>query len=159
MRASIKALSLSFGLLSTTFIGAAHATDYPNGGVTGAQIAADLQSAGLKATATKDPTGDPMVEVKIPLKDVELPYTIYFFDCKDGRCGTIEFSASFKGKVDKIPQWNKDYRYARAYANGQSVHVEYDVDVERGANSEMVRNSAERFSAVLIESIKFLGEY
>lgn len=135
------------------------AATYPKGGVTAEDVATDLRGIGLKVTLGKDLTGDPKLDVMIPLKDAEAPYIVLFFDCEKQRCKSITYHAAFPGKPDQIAKWNQEARFARAYLDSNRVNIDYDVDLEVGANSEAVANTAERFEGVLIEAIKFMGDY
>lgn len=49
-------------------------------------------------------------------------------------------------------------RFARASFDDDRVNIDYDVDLELGANSEAVANTAERFEGVPIEAIQFMGD-
>ena len=112
------------------------AKDYTAGGVTGAEIAADLKGIDQTATVGKDSTGDPKVDATFKVGDTSIGYQIYFYGCKDGRCTSIQYHVSFDGDPSKITEWNKAHRFARAYVGeAKTIHLEYDVDVEKGANT------------------------
>ena len=133
------------------------AKDYPNGGVTGAEVAADLKGVDQTATVGKDSTGDPMIDAAFKVGDTSIDYKIFFYGCKEGRCSSLQYHVAFSGDVSKIPEWNKSHRFARAYATDKTIHLEYDVDLEKGANSIAVQNSAQRFVAVIVQGVQFLG--
>ena len=135
------------------------AKDYTAGGVTGEEIAADLKAMGHKATVTKDSTGDPKVDASFAIgeegKKTDINYQIYFFGCNKGpRCTSIQYHVAFDGDIKKVPEWNKGYRFARAYStDATTIHLEYDVDVEKGANTAAIQNSAERWKAIMIQGV------
>lgn len=134
------------------------AKDYTKGGVTGDEVASDLRAIGQTATVGKDSTGDPKIDAAFAVDKTDINYQIYFYGCKQGRCTTIQYHVAFDGDVKKIDAWNKGYRFARAYASdATTIHLEYDVDVEKGANSLAVQNSAERFKAVMVQGVTFLS--
>ena len=134
------------------------AKTYARGGVTGDEIAADLRAMGQKATVGTDSTGDPKIDAAFEVDTTDIDYQIYFFGCKKARCTAIQFHVAFDGDITKIADWNKNYRFARAYAtDATTIHLEYDVDLEKGANSEAVQNAAERFKAVMVQGVTFLA--
>jgi hypothetical protein len=131
---------------------------YPDGGVTGEEVAADLIAAGNTATVTKDDGGDPLIKTAFKFGTAEVNYYILFYGCKQGRCSSLQFVVSFDGEPSKVAEYNANKRFARA-ANpeGKTIRVTYDVDVERGANSEAITNCATRFSAIILDAVKTLG--
>lgn len=133
------------------------AKDYPDGGVTGAEVAADLKGIDQTASVGKDSAGDPLVDAAFKVGETSIDYKIFFYGCKDGRCTSIQYHVAFSGDTSKIPEWNKSHRFARAYATDKTIHLEYDVDVEKGANSTAIQNSAQRFIAVMVQGVQFLG--
>jgi hypothetical protein len=134
------------------------AKDYPNGGVTGAEVAADLKAIDQKAEVGKDGSGDPLVSAAFKVGDSEIDYKIFFYGCKEGRCSSIQYHVAFDGDPSKLAEWNKGNRFARAYVGKEkTIHLEYDVDVEKGANSTAIQNSAQRFIAVMVQGVKVLG--
>ncbi|MDF8333371.1 YbjN domain-containing protein [Novosphingobium cyanobacteriorum] len=131
---------------------------YPDGGVTGEEVAADLIAAGNTATVSKDSGGDPLIKTAFKFGTAEVNYYILFYGCKTGRCSSLQFVVSFDGDTSKVAEYNANKRFARA-ANpeGKTIRVTYDVDVERGANSEAIANCATRFSAIILDAVKTLG--
>ncbi len=131
---------------------------YRHGGVTGNDVAADLRAMGQTATVGADSTGDPKIDAAFSVDKTNIDYQIYFYGCTKGRCTAIQYHVAFDGDVTKIDAWNKSYRFARAYASdATTIHLEYDVDLEKGANSDAVKNSAERFKAVMVQGVTFLS--
>lgn len=150
-------ITLALGALLAVHATPLMAANYTQGGVTGQEIANDLKAIGQTATVTKDSGGDPKIDASFAIDKTEIGYQIYFYGCKTGRCTTIQYHVAFDGDIKKVDDWNKTYRFARAYATDKTtIHLEYDVDVEKGANSEAVQNSAERFKAVMVQGVTFL---
>ena len=153
---------IGFGLTLSVLLAACAtplaATDYIHGGVTGDEVAADLRAMGQTAVVGTDSTGDPKIDASFVVDKTDIDYQIYFYGCTKGRCTAIQYHVAFDGDVKKIDAWNKSYRFARAYASdATTIHLEYDVDLEKGANSEAVQNSAERFKAVMVQGVTFLS--
>jgi len=159
MKTTIKTaflLATTIGLVCATPL---LAKDYNNGGVTGDEIANDLKAMGHKASVGKDSTGDPKIMASFPVGDTDIKYQVYFFGCKSDRCNAIQYHAAFDGDISKVAEWNKTRRFARAYSSdATTIHLEYDVDVEKGANTAAIQNTAERFKAVIVQGITFMGQ-
>ena len=159
MKTTIKTSLLLAVAIGLTFATPLLAKDYNNGGVTGDEIANDLQSIGHKVSVGKDSTGDPKVSASFAVGDTDINYQVYFFGCKSDRCNAIQYHVAFDGDISKVGEWNKTRRFARAYASdATTIHLEYDVDVEKGANTVAIQNSAERFKAVVVQGVTFLGK-
>jgi hypothetical protein len=159
MKTTIKTSLLLAAAIGLTFATPLLAKDYNDGGVTGDEIANDLKSIGHKVSVGKDSTGDPKVMASFAVGDTDINYQVYFFGCKSDRCNAIQYHVAFDGDVSKVDEWNKTRRFARAYASdATTIHLEYDVDVEKGANTVAIQNSAERFKAVVVQGVTFLGK-
>lgn len=154
----IIATGLVLGLVIAAGATPVLANNYTNGGVTGDEIAADLRAMGQTATVGKDSSGDPKIDAAFKVDKTSIDYQIYFYGCKTGRCTAIQYHVAFDGDIKKVADWNKSYRFARAYAtDATTIHLEYDVDLEKGANTDAVQNSAERFKAVMVQGVTFLS--
>lgn len=138
----------------------AFATDYPDGGVTANDVANELIAAGQKAKVGTSSSGNPMIDATFTLNKTDIDYRIFFYGCNTDtvkRCTSIQYHVAFDGKPDKVTGWNKDNRFARAYAEDKTIHLEYDVDLEKGANSKAIQNSASRWVAVMILGVTYAG--
>jgi hypothetical protein len=152
---TIVAATAALGLATPSF-----ATDYPDGGVTGQDVANELIAAGQKAKVSTSSSGNPMIDATFTLNKTDIDYRIFFYGCNTDavkRCTSIQYHVAFDGKPDKVAGWNKDNRFARAYSDGNTIHLEYDVDLEKGANSKAVQNSASRWIAVMILGVTYAG--
>lgn len=132
------------------------AKDYPKGGVTADEIASDLRGIQHKATITKDNAGDPLINASFDINGTDINYKIFFYGCENGRCKSIQYHVAFDGDAKLVAKWNQEHRFARGYITGTNlVHLEYDVDVEDGANTRAVQNATQRFKAVMVDGVKF----
>ena len=129
---------------------------YPDGGLTAIEVAAELKTAGHKVKISKDTTGDPLIEASFQAGKEDVPYKVYFYSCKKGRCGSIQYYVALEGAPEKAQKWNEENRFARAYTSGRLVRFEYDVDLEEGATSKAVKNSAERWKAIMVAAVSYL---
>lgn len=155
MLKSILLSTLAAGLIIAA---PAVAKDYPNGGVTGNEVISDLNGIDHTGKLDKDSAGDPLVRAAFKVGDTEIDYQIYFYGCESGRCKSIQYHVAFDGDASKLAEWNKGNRFGRAYAGSDNtIHVEYDIDVEKGANSVAIQNTAQRFVAVMVQAVKVLG--
>ncbi len=114
-------------------LGAAQAQVIDKGGMTGPEAAAWLQKAGYKAELTKDEGGDPLIDSAADGH----AFKVYFYDCKEGRCGALQFSAGFDRKeplaLEKANEWNRKNRYLKVYLDDDGdPYVQYDVNVNAG---------------------------
>ncbi|MGJ3647688.1 YbjN domain-containing protein [Sphingomonas sp. GlSt437] len=144
-------------LMISTASAPAFAKDYPNGGVTGEDVVTDLKAMEDGAVLTKDSSGDPMVSASFKIKGAEIPFQIFFYGCKEGRCSSLQYFVSFTGSPDKAVAWNSDHRFARLYYKNGKVRVEYDVDVEIGANSAAIQNATARFHQLIKDAVDYAG--
>ena len=90
-----------------------------------------LQREGYKAKLDKDKDGDPMIESA----SGGAQFQIFFYDCKEGRdCGSLTFHAGYamdkdkKPAADKIVEYNREWRYGRAYLDAdKDPNLEFDI--------------------------------
>jgi len=144
--------TLALGAL-TLAAGAAQAKPYPAGGVTAAEMAEVLKASGVGVTAEigKDDGGDPMISAS----SAGINWRMFFYDCTAGRCKSIQFSAGFdldKGMTyAKANEWNFSKRFARIALNkDMDPFVRYDIDAEKGFNSETADLALETWHVVLV---------
>lgn len=141
--------ALSFAALP----GDAFAKDIPPQGVSVEEISAWLQAAGYRAQIQTAKDGTRNIYSSAEGSN----FHIYFYDCKNAHCGTLQFSIGIdtKGALSaaKMNAWNKDNRWARAYVdNVNDPWLEYDVDLVPGGTYELLddefaiwRDSLSRF--------------
>jgi hypothetical protein len=135
MRAGLIGAALATALLG----GAATARDVPQGGLTQAEIAAWVQAKGYSTEVITDSNGSTHIRAMID----GLKYGFYMFDCKDGRCGSVQFSVGWathgKFNIGDINRWNRDRRWCRGYFDSTNdPWVEMDVDLTPAATYELL---------------------
>ena len=72
----------------------------------------------------------------ISVDDDPLRWVVFFYDCRDDRCATVQYSASFSNPSitqEMVNDWNRDHRFLKAYflpaeAGGEpAAVVQHDV--------------------------------
>ncbi|MBU0864023.1 MAG: YbjN domain-containing protein [Alphaproteobacteria bacterium] len=97
-----------------------------------ATIEAIVESQGWPATIVAKPGDDPYIESNRN----GLKFLVLFMNCDEGRkCKTLQYYMGFSDTKDvsleKLNQWNKDKRFARAYKDDAGDPVlEMDVDLD-----------------------------
>ena len=137
MKATILARAATLALLP----GAAAARDLPAGGMTLDEIAAWLHDQGLTAEVQTADNGAKSIYSSIGGSN----FHIYQYDCKEARCGSLQFSSGFDTKgafnADKMNGWNRDNRSAHAYVDKvNDPWVEFDVDLTPGGSYELLND-------------------
>jgi hypothetical protein len=131
------AVALALTLIS----GAAVARDIPADGLTIDDVVAWLQSAGYQTELIPDKDGTS--HIRSAIGGVRLG--VYMFDCKNGRCGSLQFSAGWAthGKFDvtHMNDWNREQRWARGYFDAENdPWVELDADLTPGGTYELLND-------------------
>ena len=131
------AATLALALVSN----AASAKDLPAGGMTINDLVGWLQGQGYKAEVQTAKDGTKNIYSAAEGSN----FHIYQYDCKNGRCGSLQFSVGFdtKGCFGPGPMndWNRDNRWARAYVDKvNDPWLEYDVDLTPGGTFEMLND-------------------
>lgn len=136
---------------------AANAAPLPAGGVTAAQVVQLLQDEGYRAQIDTDGVGDPMVRSATD----GVNFSIYFYGCERGRCASIQYSTAFDTKgmtYAQINQWNTEHRFGRAYLDDEmDPFLEMDLDLERGATTELIAESLVTWSLLVPEFKTYIG--
>jgi hypothetical protein len=126
-------------------------------GMTGPEVAAWLQAAGFKAELTKDKTGDPMIRSAAG----GVNFTVLFYDCDKGRCRALQFSSGFDLSdgltLAKTNEWNKKYRYLKAYLDDENdPYVEYDVNLNAGRTMAGLKDDFDIWTDMLGDFATFI---
>lgn len=145
-------------LALTLISGAATARDIPAGGFTTDDVVAWLQGQGYQAQVVTDKDGKSHVSSATD----GVGFGVYLYDCKDGRCGSLQFVAGFEthGKFDiaHMNDWNRDSRWARGYYdNANDPWVELDVDLTPGGTYELLNDELLTWNSTLDRFIKKYG--
>ena len=128
---------------------------FPDGGVTPTELIAEIKKAGHKAKLMGEKSAEPVIEASFTAGDDDVPYRIFFFGCKKGRCASLQYFVSFDGPTSRVAKWNEDHRFARAYSANKRINLEYDVDVEEGTSGKALQNSAKRWKTILVSAATF----
>ena len=96
-------------------------------------IASLIRGMGLPAKLITKPGDNPYIESKYN----SLVFLVFFMTCDDNHknCKTIQYYMGYsdsKGTtLDKLNEWNRDHRFARAYRDNEGDPVlEMDVDLD-----------------------------
>jgi len=134
MRIAITA-ALALILVSAT----ASARPVPAAGLSLQDVVTWLQGIGYTTEIVPDKDGTS--HIRSAYNGVKVG--VYMFDCKDGVCGSLQFSAgwSTNGKFDvgRMNVWNRDKRWCRGYYDAENdPWVEKDVDLTPGGTYELL---------------------
>ncbi len=138
--------------------GGAMARDLPEHGMTIDELASWLKDAGYSAIIQNEDDGSQSIYSSVDNQN----FHIYVYDCKNGRCASIQFSSGFNTKgafnAKKINDWVKQNRWARAYVDkSNDPWVEYDVDLAPGGTYEMLNDEFGIWQDSLKHFRKFIG--
>ena len=137
--------------------GLASARDIPAAGMTAEEVLAFLQAHGLNARIETD-KGDLHVQVT-SVKDPN--FGVYLFDCKDGRCGALQFAAGFNTHGADAPgslnDWNHNKRWGRSYSDSvNDPWVEMDVDITPGGTYELLEDELSTWNKVVGDFVEYI---
>ena len=81
-------------------------------------------------------------------------FHVYTYDCKDGRCGSLQFSEGFDTKgawtAEPINLWNRENRWTRAYLDKvNDPWLEADVDLTPGGTYEILNDQLAIYRSAL----------
>jgi opacity protein-like surface antigen len=142
--------------------GAAQARDIPAGGLTVPELAAWLQQGGYKAEVKTTKAGDPYISSAAE----GVSFEIYMYDCKAGRCASLQLTAGFDlkdpglpGGAAKINEWNMGKRYLKAYVDSTGdPWAQYDINLSPGETYEGLDDDFKNvWVSGLPEFKKFIG--
>jgi hypothetical protein len=150
--ATAAALALSLGSTQVW------AKDLPEGGLTLGEVASWLTDAGYQAKVETDNDGTRNIASSADGGN----FHIYLYDCKDDRCGSLQFSSGFdtKGAWDtaKMNEWSRTKRWARAYVyKVNDPWLEYDVDLTPGGTYEMLNDEFDIWKQSLTNFRKYIN--
>lgn len=113
---------------------------------------------GLPATKTTDSDGDPMLDSRID----GTHFSVYFYNCKANRCGSVQFSAGFDMDepmtYERVNEWNKTTRYGKVYLDEEmDPYVEMDIGLAgEGIGSKNFDDALDTWRVVLSDFRKFI---
>jgi hypothetical protein len=135
----------------------ASARDIPAAGFTLDEVVTWLQSSGHPTQMIPD-SGVGHIQTSTG----GVPFRVYMFDCKEGRCGSIQFAAGLEihGKFDlsRMNGWNTKNRWGRGYYDGNNVPwVEMDVDMTPGGTYELLNDELATWNKTLVHFVTMFG--
>jgi len=149
------ALALAF---ASNAIAQAHGI--PDGGMTFDDVAAWLRERDHDAAISTDSLGNK----RLASSADGIKFYVYLFDCNNDRCGSIQLatgphtSATGKLELERVNEWNKTKRWARAYLNGpNSLWVEADFDLVPGGSYELLNDEMATWLKALAAIKPFFG--
>ena len=154
-RVTILAALLIAGAL---FAAPAQAKDVPAGGLTVNEVQQWLLSEGYRAQLKKWNDGGDYISSSAE----GTTFTVDMYDCKNGRCASVQFEAAFDLKTPmaapRINEWNNTKRYARAVidTNGDPS-LRYDVNLSPGRTYEGFADDFGIFRSFLGDFKTFIG--
>lgn len=115
------------------------------------QVERVLSDMGIDFERSKDSSGDPLLKLKL----LDVKVQIFFFDCSDNGCTSMQLHAGFrmdsKPPCSYVNEWNRTKRYGRLYLDSEGdIHIEYDVDFEGGVTTGVVKAAIEKFKVMLL---------
>lgn len=91
-----------------------------DGLVTGPAVLSLLEQAGYSAALDEDGVGDPLILTAA----AGLDYRIYFYDCTDDGCESLQFHIGLDladgATADVVNDFNRGYRYARSFLDEEN---------------------------------------
>jgi hypothetical protein len=136
----------------------ASAKDLPAGGMTIQDVASWLQGDGYQAKIVTAANGKQTISSSAGGTN----FHVGFYDCKEARCGSMQFYAGFdtKGAFNpaKMNEWNSAHRWVRAYVDKTNdPWVEMDVDLSPGGTYEMLADEFATWRSILDTFKHFIG--
>ena len=131
----------------------------PEGGIAPQEVADWL--TGLELTPQlNDADGDAYIQVEAD----GLAWTVSFFDCEAGRCGSLQYTAGFANETitpEMVNRWNLERRYLKAYyrADGPTAVVQYDARIRPGDDIGQLADSLRQWAVLLPDFATHVGYF
>lgn len=146
------------GALVLTLAAAAISADakpLPSGGLTAQEVASWLQSRGYKADLGTTDHGAPLISSATQ----GVNFKVHFYDCKEGRCASIQLLAGFTTdgsySLAKANDWNTAKRWATATVDeDQDPWLAEDISLSPGGTYENLGDEFEIWDDMLAEFLK-----
>ena len=132
-------ITIALALMLTSMT--ASARDIPADGLSIQDVANWLQTVGYSTEAVPDKDG--ASHLRLYYGGVKVG--VYMFDCKNGTCGSLQFSAGWathgKFNTAEMNTWNRDKRWCRGYFDAENdPWIERDTDLSPGGTYELLRD-------------------
>jgi len=126
--------------------------------MSGDEIESLLKSMNFIYNRTTDRSGDPIFRIAIDRYRVALITD----DCSNSRCSIIQLYAGFDlpgtFDMDKINEWNRTKRFARAYVDEEGDPIlETELSLEGGVSSKAIEKFIRIYSGALPRFAEFIG--
>ncbi|MEN1960643.1 YbjN domain-containing protein [Luteimonas sp. MJ246] len=126
-------------------------------GVTGEEAMATLQGMEpeLAPELLADEHGDPMIRFQIN----DLTAYLNFYDCDDGRCGSLQLQVALDlehGTTLQVANvYNTRYRYGRMSLDDEmDPFLRYDFEVLHGKHAAQIQSQVEIFGQLLVDFVQ-----
>lgn len=156
---SFAVLAASVAAAISLAVAPAAAQVAPGAGIAPQEVADWL--TGLELTPQlNEADGDPYIQVEAE----GLAWTVSFFDCEVGRCGSLQYTAGFSNETitpGMVNRWNLERRYLKAYHDpqGPTAVVQYDVDIRPGEGVGQLGRSLARWAVMLPDFAVHVGYF
>jgi hypothetical protein len=136
----------------------ASARDIPAVGFTIDDVVTWLQSSGHSTQVVTGSDGKRHVSTSIG----GVGFGVYMFDCKEDRCGSIQFAAGLAshGRFDisRMNEWNTKQRWGRGYYDSSNdPWVQMDVDLTPGGTYELLDDELATWNTTLAKFVAVYG--
>jgi hypothetical protein len=155
MRMSSLAAALTLTLAPPAALGA----DLPSGGsMTVDEVNTWLQGKGFVTHVVPNARDSELIEVT----SAHPRFTVSLFDCKQDRCGSLEFLAGFNmhGKFHPadVNGWNRVKRWVKAYTDDENdPWLIMDVDTSPGGSYELLNDEFDVWNEMLPQFAKYIN--
>lgn len=151
--------TLTTGLLAPLLALAAAPAHADTGrGVTGPEAMAVFEAMELEPELTTDGAGDPMIRFRTN----DLNAYLYFYDCKDARCGSLQLGVGLDlengTSLHVANVFNTRFRYGRMLLDDEmDPFLRYDFEVLHADHEAQLRSQLALFSSLLEDFTQSVG--
>ena len=126
------------------------AADVEARGISQAEVAEILHDLGYRAKPDTDGEGEGMIRTKLGGLNVD----IYFYDCNQGRCGSLSFSVGLDLEdgttLEVINRYNAGFRYGHAYLDDEmDPFLQYDFEMINTDHAAYLASQVDLFETLL----------
>lgn len=150
---------LLVSLLALAFLVPQAAFAQSRGTISGTEALQILKKLGLSPEYGRDRYGDPQIMFQMS----GLFCRMNFFDCKQGRCGSIQLETALDlangTTVQVMNEYNKTYRYGRMYLDEEmDPYLQFDFELPISHVEEYITSQLDTFE-LLLEHLTEAVEY
>lgn len=135
-------------------------TDSVHDKITGAELVAAMEAAGLPATLTKDKSGEPLVRSKY----FGWGFVALLSECDETKseCARISFVMGIDlpegSTLDKVNQWNNTYVTQAYLDDDRDPFIEWTLIVEGGITDEALASGIDLWKGAIEEATDFFSD-